>query len=80
MADLGVKPAIAAVAVMPVLCLVLQPVREGVCALEDMEHARRGEEAPLPRRTGVMARGGFLTFSWPQRSRGSYSGYRGCDD
>lgn len=80
MADLGVKPAIAAVAVMPVLCLVLQPVREGVRALEDMEHARRAEETLLPGRTGVMARGGFLTFSSPQRSHESYSGYRGCDE
>lgn len=41
MADLGVKPAIAAVAVMPVLGVELQPVREGVRALEDKEHTRR---------------------------------------
>ena len=44
MADLCVKPAVTAITVVPVLGLVLQPVREGVGALEDKGHVRRGEE------------------------------------
>ena len=59
-ADLGVKPPVIAITVMPVLGIILQPVREGVRALEDKEHARRHEAALLPRRTDVKGRGGFL--------------------
>lgn len=38
MADLGVKPPVVAVTVMPVLCIILQSVGEGVRALDDKEH------------------------------------------
>lgn len=47
MADLGVKPPVVAVTVMPVLCVILQPVGEGVRALDDKEHIGRSEEALL---------------------------------
>lgn len=62
MADLGVKSPIVAVTVVPVLSVVLQPIREGVPALEDEEHTCGAEEATAhsPRRMKVQGRGGFL--------------------
>lgn len=47
MADLGVKPPVVAITVMPVLCVVLQSVGEGVGALDDKEHTGGSEEALL---------------------------------
>lgn len=46
---------------MPVLSVILQPVGEGVRALEGKEHTHRSEEptAHLPRRTKAKGRGGF---------------------
>ena len=47
MADLCVKPPIVAVAVVPVLCIILKPVREGVRALENRQQAHSGAEEAL---------------------------------
>lgn len=63
MADLSVKPPIVAVTIMPELSVILQPIREGVLALEDRQHAHGSEEALLPRSTDVKERGGFLIAS-----------------
>lgn len=61
MAHLGVKPSIVGVAVMPVLSFVLQPIREGVRALEAKKHTGVSEEVcPLPRMDVRQGRGGFL--------------------
>lgn len=46
---------------MPVLCIILQLVREGVRALEDKQHTGTAEEAPLlPRTDGRPWGGSFL--------------------
>lgn len=71
-ADLSVKPPVIAVAVMPVLGIILQPVWEGVSALEDKQHARRREDAWTKRSMRIGVR---LLFSQGQMSRERWLSY-----
>ena len=76
MADLCVKPPIVAVAVVPVLCIILKPVREGVRALENRQRTA-GLRKPFFNHEGQTSRE-EVAFSLPQKRSGTNHSYSGC--
>lgn len=77
-ADLRVKPPIVAVAVMPVLCIILKPVREGVRALEDRQHAVALRKSCFPQEGQASRK--EVAFSLPQKRSGTNHSCHGCGD